>query len=95
MGSHSRFICSCGYTCEVSGGPDVGMTCKTRTVVCLSCRTVEDAVSKTMGGNRQWITVKVNCPTCGGPVKSWPRQHPCPKCGSAMMMDPNYIRLWD
>ena len=94
MGTFFGFVCGCGYTCEVSGGPDVGMRCQTRTVVCASCRTVENAVSKDLGQDGEWTTVKVTCPTCHGPVKAWPRRHPCPKCGTPMTTL-GEVCLWD
>ena len=38
MGSHYLFKCfDCGYEAQVSGCVDVGMACKTVTVVCSTC----------------------------------------------------------
>lgn len=95
MGSRNRYVCPCGYTCDVSGGPDVGMTSKTRTIVCAPCGMVADVTSMVMGDAMTWTRVKVACPTCGGAVRSWPRDRACPRCQSTMQIDPSVIIMWD
>ena len=45
MGTQYLFKCpSCDYSAVVSGGDDVGMACRTTTIVCETCEELSDVV---------------------------------------------------
>lgn len=47
MGARRDFRCpACGYEPLDSGGPDMGMSCTTQTVLCRQCQVVGDVVTE-------------------------------------------------
>jgi hypothetical protein len=99
MGQVFGFRCRiCGYEAQVSGGPDVGMTCLTQTVSCNDCCQLFDVrVWDTPWDQRSKKTVrKVPCPKCGAStLKPWDHPGPCPRCGRSSLDRGDLILIWD
>ena len=98
MGSHYAFCClGCGYSAEVSGGPDYGFVAQTDTKVCNTCRAVVDVLVGTRDPN-QISTDELNqCPECdGNDLTPWDDSRPCPRCNGTMKADPTSpTTMWD
>lgn len=90
MGSWYEFGCGkCGYTVEVSGGPDVGMSSRTVTISCATCKRLRDVVIS----EEPWkdppdpVPLHPKCPssrTRKHATTLWRDPGPCPKCGTRM-----------
>jgi hypothetical protein len=101
MGCCHPFRCpACDYAINVSGGPDMGMSCYTQTIHCKSCKEVGDVVTLRFEW-RQWpardrdSTDVPNCPADEmHAVVAWSNGGPCPKCGTAMEQGADSI-MWD
>jgi Zn finger protein HypA/HybF involved in hydrogenase expression len=98
MGSKFEFRCdTCGYTAEVSGGPDAGFYVLVETMVCNDCKELVDVL---IGGKPQPAgdpkKVTPRCPIChDSDVSPWDtRNRPCPKCGSSMEQGEVTV-MWD
>ena len=100
MGTRFEFICNaCNYAASVSGGYDVGMDIKTKTMVCVDCCEVVDVymgpVDPEFLKNEKYLKGIKTCPKCGGmSLKPWTNFRRCPKCGSKMKKG-DMIILWD
>ncbi|QDT24785.1 hypothetical protein Pan153_00780 [Gimesia panareensis] len=85
MGSTYHYKCNdCGYTVEVSGGPDVGFVVKTQTGVCSICNELVDYVTEVWcpDGKIEKTVVIGACPKCKTQIEQvWNHGDPCPKCG--------------
>lgn len=96
MGETRTFCCTkCGYSAQVSGGNDVGMTFATTTVLCEGCRELMDVVT---GEPENLVTsVEPRCPKRKRHrVRRWAHPDVCPRCGDSMAVDPNGREiLWD
>ncbi len=102
MGIKFEYSCQkCSYTAEVSGGRDVGMVATTRTMTCDKCKTVSDVCIGRFGkegpsGDPAYDKRLNRCPECHSrSIQPWPRQHPCPKCGTRMTKKRNSFIMWD
>ncbi|HIK60458.1 MAG TPA: hypothetical protein EYF98_07180 [Planctomycetes bacterium] len=97
MGSHYLFNCpGCGYSAEVSGGPDYGFSSQTETKVCTACRKVVDVLV----GSREPTLIQPEdlncCPECEGrDLLPWGESRPCPRCNGAMGDPTGPTTLWD
>lgn len=103
MGTKQTFDCpDCGYSTIVSGGRDYGMVAVVQTMVCGDC---QDLVDVLIGrefidgptGDPKYDKDLGVCPDCHGHnVTPWPKEHPCPRCKSIMVIDPDGLEmLWD
>ena len=84
MGHTYRYCCgSCGYTAEISGGPDIGFVVKTQSGYCESCGELIDFVTEIWSpgsGLDDELTMGA-CPTCDQLIeRQWNHGDPCPKC---------------
>lgn len=101
MGACYLFKCSeCGYTAEVSGGKDRGMSASVQTMICKDCTALVDVY---MGrydqdhetGDAKFISEQGNCPKCFGKnLDAWNNKMSCPKCKATMEKGDMTI-LWD
>ena len=80
MGIKYRYKCkTCDYETVVSGGPDQGMRCTTRTITCNDCHELSDIVVSRVKDNA-WVQEKVGiqgkkCPKCQSTnVRVWGHQ---------------------
>ena len=104
MGSLSLFQCpTCGHRVEASGESDVGMARATQTILCEQCAEVSDVVTHaTELGNWPPGDTEEETPAAplacaqdaSHPVRPWPDEHPCPKCGTSMGEGTPFM-LWD
>jgi hypothetical protein len=98
MGANYLFTCkSCGYSADVSGGPDVGMLAATRTVSCSECQELYDVVvsENAWDDELKQNRIEPRCPTSKKhSVTLWEHPSPCPKCGKKMKRG-KMSRLWD
>lgn len=99
MGALYLFTCTCGYSAEVSGGPDVGMTTRTVTISCATCKQLSDVVTS----NEPWkqppdpVPEHPKCPRSRTKVHAtsvWSHPGACPQCGKRMRKGA-VTMLWD
>ena len=78
MGALYQFTCvSCGYSAEVSGGADAGMTSETQTVICFDCKELTDNLVVDERGH----PVKLKCRKCFETnIQPWNNGDKCPRC---------------
>ena len=99
MGDTYDFICGeCGYSAQVSGGPDAGMIVSVETMTCTDCKELGDVITGWWRADQAEPEAVGKCPNCQSEaVVSWsPDLRPCPKCGSRMEVDPHGTHtLWD
>ena len=103
MGRNYKYHCTnCEYSVTTSGKRDVGMIAVVKTMICEDCKEAVDVRIGSYGKNGRTgdpeLDKRLNiCPLCDrSNLKSWPRQHPCPKCQSKMVRDKNDpFVLWD
>ncbi len=107
MGLHWKLDCpECGYSAEISGGDDFGFVGQTTSIICLTCKTLTDVVTK----NSEFVSIDLetreSTVLAGGevfelrcaansahPVERWSHPGPCSKCGTTMEGKPS--ALWD
>ncbi len=102
MGTWYLFRCpGCGYSAEVSGGPDVGEVSRTVTISCATCRKLRDAIVSEEPWKEPPDPVPEH-PRCPGErtrkhrTTVWTAPGPCPRCGSVIGMDDVESEiLWD
>ena len=95
MGTCYIHTCNkCGYEVSVSGGDDVGMHVRTRTMTCQQCKEVVDVAIGPSHGTKV-IEGCGECSQCGSKaVVRWEQSKPCPKCDGQMVKgEPS--ALWD
>lgn len=89
----------CGYSADVSGGPDRGFVVEVETCSCDGCRELVDVVTggfDTRGESTPVPTSARRCPECGSSrVRPWPDHRPCPKCGGEMNAGGGTVTMWD
>ena len=87
MGATYTYTCqSCGYSANVSGGPDVGFVVKTQTGFCSTCNELIDYVTEVChpDGDSEKDVVLGACHKCRTPVEqNWHDGDACPRCGGA------------
>ena len=65
VGALVQFSCpGCGYTAEVSGGPDRGMRVSTQTMICLGCRELVDVTTGPAQSLDPPSSKRRRCPRC-------------------------------
>jgi hypothetical protein len=102
MGARYPFSCNaCGYSADVSGGPDGGETIRTVTITCATCKKLRDVtVGDVMAGEAK-APARSASPRCPGSrtrvheTRLWTHPGPCPRCGSTPMVKGEGITLWD
>ncbi|MCB1232334.1 MAG: hypothetical protein KDN19_18955 [Verrucomicrobiae bacterium] len=103
---HTHTCTSCGYSEQVSGGPDSGIDIGTDTYACSACQLIQDRTTwvevRTDYGDYQGEPYirepRIRCRKCQrkGAMKPWRSGDPCPRCGAPMPIDPKGINvLWD
>jgi hypothetical protein len=108
MGTRFEFNCrACGYSAMVSGGPDVGMTVRTVTIACDTCKKLRDAVVEefgaVVGGSESGgpPPAPPGSPQCPGSrtrvhkTRLWTAPGPCPRCGAGPMTPGQSFVDWD
>lgn len=84
MGSTYTYTCSdCGYSANVSGGPDVGFVVKTQTGFCATCNELVDYVTEVWAGDGETEKDVVigACHKCKVAVtQQWNDGDTCPRC---------------
>jgi uncharacterized paraquat-inducible protein A len=103
MGIKYTFACpDCDYSVMVSGERDCGMVAVVQTMVCKDCQELVDVLVGRYGkdgptGDPDYDQDLGVCPDCQGQnVAPWPEEHPCPRCKSPMVIDPDGLEmLWD
>ena len=95
MGTWYGYRCQeCGYSADVSGGEDVGMSVQTQTGYCLACKKLVDYVTKIQDGDGDQQDVGI-CDDCKTPVKQkWYSGDPCPRCGGSFD-ETGKVTMWD
>jgi hypothetical protein len=98
MGTLYAFKCKrCRYEAEVSGGPDAGMICETRTIVCRTCRELSD-VPVLYFERRPFEYLEPKCRRNRGKkphdVGVWEHPGACPRCGEELVRVGETC-LWD
>lgn len=100
LGALHDFRCpSCGYSAEVSGGPDIGEASRTVTISCATCKELHDVVVS----EEPWkeppdlAPERPPCPRTRARTHAtsvWNDPGPCPRCGSTMRRGEMTV-LWD
>ncbi len=93
MGRQHEFTCpACGYAVTVSGGDDAGMNVITTTLLCETCKTLEDVVVHQLKPER---IREPRCPRSPRhKVRRWVFPDVCPKCGTTMELG-EVETIWD
>jgi hypothetical protein len=102
MGVWRDFRCpSCDYATHVSGGPDMGMSCATQTILCKQCEVIGDVVVQRWEHGQfpaediDRDDALLECPAdASHDVVTWSRGGPCPRCGAAMEQGHERV-MWD
>lgn len=106
VGTLSEFTCpECGYSAEVSGGDDVGMSVVTTTISCKTCKKLLDVVIS----EEPWLVTldepglplrpdfepKLRCKkSARHEVERWTFPGARPRCGTMMEQGEGMV-LWD
>jgi hypothetical protein len=100
MGAKYRFACQeCAYSTVVSGGSDVGMSCRTCTIACMTCHELMDIVVS----SEPWSSASLQLPKhpkCPLVPRArhkcmyWTHPAECPRCGYTMERG-ELMMLWD
>jgi hypothetical protein len=97
MGEKKMYLCpKCGYSSLTSAGDDCGFFCRTTTVICKKCKSIDDVVTTKTPWDPESVSVitDLKCPDCSAPVEKWDGQH-CPKCKAEMRTLEGFSLLWD
>jgi DNA-directed RNA polymerase subunit M/transcription elongation factor TFIIS len=99
MGSFSKFECpDCGYSAEVSGGPDRGMKISVETSICTRCKELIDVITEVYDCENPDLEKRIGkCPKCRRKkcLIPWnPEERLCPRCGGRVG-NKGPIGLWD
>ena len=93
---------ACGYSAEVSGGPDRGRWATVQTVACATCRTLQAAPTRIYierGGRPGPPRGRLVPPACAvdpsHPITPWTYPAPCPRCAGEMAVVPGPSHFWD
>jgi hypothetical protein len=108
MGTRYLFTCpSCGYSAEVSGGNDAGVSCAQTTISCETCRELRDVLISTDPSvvrqdesghplKPDWEPPELKCPASGDhKIKWWSHPGLCPRCGDILEKHEDKFVLWD
>jgi len=100
MGTRFIFKCpSCEYKAKVSGGNDIGMLCATSTILCETCKTLDDVVTTNepwLAMEPEWTPKHYNCRKSEKhPCRLWTYTDSCPKCNTEMERDETEFVSWD
>ena len=100
MGVFKRYNCNkCGYSVNISGGPDAGALIKTNTMLCEHCKEVVDVVTEYWTHIKPFNSDLGKCPECDSDeyLKEWSnKKRPCPRCNGVLEEDHEaWITMWD
>lgn len=101
MAAIYRFDCGhCGHRVQTSTGQDLVMRGAVKPVLCRDCKAITHLFHE-YSGDEGWTPFGPGgppdrCPDCGGSdIEDWVEPFPCPRCGTGMEKDPEFLILAD